>query len=94
MQTATRRLVADATCPPRTLAGFVYRDPAGWDVWVAQSDVARCRLETATRAHPLAAFGRARRLDAPIAAVEFHHRHPLPGVRYVPWDARSLSEVR
>lgn len=93
VQTATRRIVADATCAPHTLAGWAYRDPAGWDVWVAQSDVAGCRLETATRAHPLAAFGPTRRLDAPIAAIEFHHRRPLPGVRYVPWDATSLADA-
>lgn len=93
VRTATRLVVADAACDPRTLAGWAYRDPAGWDVWVAQSDVATCRLETATRPHPLAPFGVPRRLDAAVAAVEFHHRQPLPGVRYVPWNARCLEEV-
>ncbi len=94
VETATRRVVADATCDPRTLAGWAYRDPAGWDVYVAQSDVARCRIETAARPHRLGAFGPSRRLEASIAAVEFHHRRPLPGVRYVPWDATCLEETR
>ena len=32
----------DARLDPATFAGYVYRDPSGFDVYVAQSDVARC----------------------------------------------------
>jgi hypothetical protein len=89
----TRVVDAVAVCDPATLAGFVYRDPAGWDVHVAQSDVARCELTLRTRAHPLAGWGAAERLVGGPAAVEFHHPDPLPGVRYVAWDATAPKEI-
>ncbi len=82
-----RSITAHAWCDPRTLAGWVYRDPSGFDLHVAQSDVASCEVELRTRAHPFAAWGPARRLTARhAAALEFHHPEPLPGVRYVAWD--------
>jgi hypothetical protein len=84
---ATRRLDAVASCDPRTLAGYVYRDPAGWDVHVAQSDVAVCEIELRLRPHPFAPWGAPRRLVGERAAVEFHRPEPLPDVRYLPWDA-------
>ncbi len=89
---ATRSLRAEAWCDPRTLAGWVYRDPAGWDVHVAQSDVASVALEIRRRAHPLAAWGAARRLVCTEgAALEFHAPEPLSGVRYLDWDATALE---
>ena len=88
----TRIIEAVAECDPRTLAGYVYRDPAGWDVHVAQSDVARCTVTLRQRAHPLASWRERRFVGAP-AAVEFHHPDPLPGVRYVAWDDTAPSEV-
>jgi hypothetical protein len=90
---ARRLLEAVAECDPATLAGYVYRDPAGWDVHVAQSDVARCEVTLRTRAHPLASWGAPRRFVGTGAAVEFHHPEPLPGVRYVAWDATSPGEA-
>ena len=85
---ATRSLRAEAWCDPRTLAGYVYRDPAGWDVHVAQSDVASVTLELRRRPHPLAAWRSARRLTCTEgAALELHAPEPLPGVRYLGWDA-------
>lgn len=89
-QSLRTRIVAEAACDPQTLAGYVYRDPAGGDVHVAQSDVASCSLEIATRSSPFGAWQTAQRLTGPLAAVEFHHPEPLPGVRYVPWDATSV----
>src|SRR6185295_16651890 len=78
---------AHASCDPATLAGWVYRDPAGWDVHVAQSDVATCTLELLERPHPLAPWTPVRRLVAPEgAALEFHAPEPLPGVTYAGWD--------
>jgi len=72
-----------AWCDPRTLAGWVYRDPRGWDVHVAQSDVASCTVEVRAR-------GEVRRLASTSgAAVEFHAPEPLPGVRYLAWDATA-----
>jgi len=89
---ATRSLRAEAWCDPRTLAGYVYRDPAGWDVHVAQSDVASVALELRRRTHPLAPWGPARRLTCTEgAALELHAQEPLPGVRYVGWDATGLE---
>jgi hypothetical protein len=86
----TRAVHAVAWCDPRTLAGWVYRDPRGWDVHVAQSDLASCTLELRTRAHPLAPWRPAHRLECrEAAALELHAPEPLPGVRYVPWDATA-----
>ena len=88
---ATRAVRARAWCDLRTLVGYVYRDPAGWDVHVAQSDVASCEVELVTRAHPLARWRPAGRLSSPhAAALEFHAPEPLPGVRYIPWDATHV----
>jgi len=89
-RSATREARATAWCDPRTLAGWVYRDPQGWDVHVAQSDLASCTLDVRRRAHPLAPWGRSRRLECrEAAALEFHAPEPLPGVRYVGWDATA-----
>jgi len=85
---ATSALVGSGWCEPRSLVGYVYRDPAGWDVYVAQSDVASCALERFERRHPLAAWRSAGRLTAEHgAALEFHAPEPLPGVSYLAWDA-------
>ncbi|HXJ33643.1 MAG TPA: hypothetical protein VMS22_06325 [Candidatus Eisenbacteria bacterium] len=82
-----------ARCDPRTLAGYVYRDPAGWDVHVAQSDVARIDLTLRTRSYPWSSWGAPRRFTG-RGAVELHHPEPLPGVRYVAWDDTVAKEVR
>ena len=88
LTSATREIVATAHATPDTFAGYVYRDPAGWDVHVAQSDIATCELTLRHRPHPFAPWGPARRLTARHgAALEFHAPEPLPGVRYIPWDA-------
>jgi hypothetical protein len=82
----TRALTARAWCDPRTLAAWDYRDPAGWDVHVAQSDVASCEVELLRRPHPLAGWRRVARLTAAHrAALEFHGPAPVPGVRYLAW---------
>jgi hypothetical protein len=83
-----RALTARAWCDPRTLAAWDYRDPSGFDVHVAQSDVASCEVELLARPNPLASWRRTTRLTARhAAALEFHGPEPLPGVRYLPWDA-------
>ena len=84
------RIIAEAACDPRSLVGYVYRDPLGKDLFVAQSDVATCTVEVATRRHRFAPWQPRTRLTGPLAAVEFHQPIPLPGVRYVPWDATSV----
>jgi len=87
---ATRRLRATAWCDARTLVGYVYRDPAGSDLHVAQTDLASCTLEIGTRPHPLAAWRPHARLTCSGGgALEFHAPDPLPGVRYLGWDARA-----
>jgi hypothetical protein len=91
---STMRLIeATAECDPATLAGYVYRDPAGWDVHVAQSDVARCEVTLRTRFLPFGSWGAPRKFVGESAAVEFHHPEPLPGVRYVAWDGTAPREV-
>ncbi|MFP2924643.1 hypothetical protein ACLESO_05385 [Pyxidicoccus sp. 3LG] len=88
---ATVSMKGRAWCDPRTLAGFAYRDPKGWDVHVAQSDVATCEVELFTRAHPLAAWKPDGRLTSTVGAVEFHAPQPLEGVRYIEWDGTSVT---
>ncbi len=84
---ATSSVCVKAWADPRALAAWDYRDPAGWDVHVAQSDVASCAVELRTRPHPFAAWGPARILTCRhTAAIEFHAPEPLPGVRYLGWD--------
>ncbi|HVW28017.1 MAG TPA: hypothetical protein VHC69_21790 [Polyangiaceae bacterium] len=85
-----RKLELRAACDPRTLAGYVYRDPSGWDAYVAQSDVASCEADLFSRAHPFARWAKERSLTAEhAAALEFHSRTPIAGVRYVPWDIQE-----
>ncbi len=81
-----RRVDVRAWCDPRSLAGYVYRDPAGWDVHVAQSDVGSCRAEVFTRKHPWGEWRRSGEWTAEhSAALEFHSREGMPGVRYLGW---------
>ncbi len=87
---ATVAVRGRAWCEPRTLVGYVYRDPAGWDVHVAQSDVATCELQRFTRPHPFTAWRPAGRLTSTVGALEFHAPEPLEGVRYIGWDETSL----
>jgi hypothetical protein len=87
---ATRRLDVVAACDPVTLAGYVYRDPAGHDLHVAQSDVARVDGTLAVRTHRYTAWGPARPVVGVAAAIELHHRTPLPGVQYVAWGAVTV----
>ena len=84
------RIIAEAACHPASLVGYVYRDPSGKDLHVAQSDVATCMVEIRTRTHRFAPWRTRTRLTGPLAAVEFHQPDPLPGVAYVPWDATSV----
>ncbi|HJQ84238.1 MAG TPA: hypothetical protein VKA21_09195 [Candidatus Binatia bacterium] len=82
-----RRLRVVARCDPRTLVGWDYRDPAGWDVHVAQSDVASCTVDVEARSHPLAPWRAVRTLRCDGgAALELHGLEPLQGVRYLGWD--------
>jgi hypothetical protein len=84
---ATSSVRVKAWAEARTLAAWDYRDPAGWDVHVAQSDVASCAVELRTRPHPFATWGPPRTLTCRhAAAIEFHAPEPIPGVRYLGWD--------
>ena len=75
---------ARAWCAPESLVGYVYRDPGGRELHVAQSDVASCEVEVVTRG------GRRRLTSRHTTAVEFHAPEPLPGVRYIAWDAETV----
>jgi hypothetical protein len=89
---ATVAVRGRAWCDPRTLVGYAYRDPEGWDVHVAQSDVADCELELFRRPHPLAAWRPERKLTSAVAALEFHGPERLEGVRSIEWDGTVLPE--
>ena len=89
--TATRSVTATAWADPRSLVGYVYRDPSGFDLYVAQSDVASCAVETHVRPHAFAPWRTDVRLTSEqAAAVEFHGPEPLAGVRYIAWDATTV----
>lgn len=82
----------DADCDMNTLVGYVYRDPGGMDLYVAQSDIASCEVRLFERPHPFASFQQTRTLTSTNgSAIEFHLPEPLEGVRYMGWDETSLS---
>ncbi len=85
---ARHTIAARAWCAPESLVGYVYRDPDGRELHVAQSDVASCEVEVVTPG------GRRRLTSRHTTAVEFHAPEPLPGVRYIPWDAETLPAAR
>jgi hypothetical protein len=91
---ATVSVRGRAWCDPRTLVGYAYRDPEGWDVHVAQSDVANCELEFFSRSHPYAAWKPdGKKLTSAVGALEFHGPEKLEGVRYVGWDDTVLPDL-
>jgi hypothetical protein len=91
-ETSLRQLRVRAWCEPRRLAGYVYRDPSGRELHVAQTDVGSCEVEIRSRPHPLARWVDTGRLtNRGSTAIEFHAPEPLPGVRYIAWDAERLA---
>lgn len=83
----------DAHCELNTLVGYVYRDPKGMDLYVAQSDIASCEVRLFERPHPMAPFRQTQTLTSRNgAAIEFHLTEPLPGVAYIGWDDTSLEK--
>ena len=86
-RTRRRALRGRAWCAPGTLAGYVYREPDGRELHVAQSDVASCELDLFRRAAPVGTWHHAGRWTSRhTTALEFHAPEPLPGVHYIPWD--------
>jgi hypothetical protein len=89
-ESATRAVRGRAWCEPDSLAGYVYRDPSGADLHVAQSDLASCELEILARAHPFRPWRPIAQLGCrQTAALEFHGPEALPGVRYIAWDGET-----
>ncbi len=82
------KIIARASCEVNTLIGYLYRDPSGTDIPVAQSDLGQCTLEIHRRAFPGLAWRKERELHAPQAALEFHGER-LPGVRYLEWTEEA-----
>lgn len=73
--------------PVESYAGWVYKNPAGRELHVAQSDIATCVVETYRRGHPLGKWKpQARLISRQRAAVELHGYAAIEGVRYVGWD--------
>ncbi len=89
----TRSLVARAWCEPSEMVGYVYRDPDGSDLYVAQSDIASCEVELHERSHPLASWRRGERFTCDrAAALELHGPEPVEGVRYIAWEAEHVDD--
>jgi 2-keto-4-pentenoate hydratase/2-oxohepta-3-ene-1,7-dioic acid hydratase in catechol pathway len=73
--------------PLDSYAGWVYRNTAGRELHVAQSDIATCVVESFRRSHPLGRWRPETRLiSRQGAAVELHGYSAIEGVRYVGWD--------
>lgn len=82
-----RAIEVDADCDMDTLVGYIYRDPKGMDLYVAQSDIASCEVRLFERPHPFALFQQIKTLTSTSgAAIEFHLPEPLEGIRYIGWD--------
>jgi 2-keto-4-pentenoate hydratase/2-oxohepta-3-ene-1,7-dioic acid hydratase in catechol pathway len=86
IRSASRRrlVIARATAAIDTFVGYVYRDPTGGEVHVAQSDLAACEIEVHERRGLL--LRPARRFRAPLAALEIHRPEPLEGVSYLAFE--------
>ena len=85
-----RALSARAWCAPESLVGYVYREPDGRELHVAQSDVASCEVNLFARPAARGPWRQAGRLTSRhTTVVEFHAPEPLPGIRYIPWDAEA-----
>ncbi|MGH8792832.1 MAG: hypothetical protein ACRDXX_09310 [Stackebrandtia sp.] len=78
------KIVARARCEPDTLIGYLYRDPSGVDIPVAQSDLGECELEIHRRDLPGRAWRKVRTVHSTSAALEFHGE-TVPGIRYLEW---------
>lgn len=88
-----RSIEVDADCDMNTLAGYVYRDPMGLDLYVAQSDIASCEVRLFERLHPFAAFRQTQKLTSVHgAAIEFHLPERLEGIDYIGWDETSVAK--
>jgi hypothetical protein len=86
-----RSIEVDADCDLNTLVGYVYRDPKGADLYVAQSDIASCEVRIFERSHPFRSFCQTRTLTSTNgSAIEFHLPEPLEGVHYIGWDETSV----
>lgn len=78
--------------PVETYAGWVYRNPSGHELHVAQSDIATCVVESFRRSHPLGKWRpESRLISRERAAVELHAYEAIEGVRYVGWDELELE---
>lgn len=77
-----------AFCDSKTMVGYVYRDPDGHDLYVAQSDLASVEVERFERVR-LRRQPKTRWSCAQEAALEIHGLEPLPGIDYIPWDATT-----
>ena len=94
-RSSLQSIEVNADCDMKTLVGYVYRDPGGQDLYVAQSDIADCEVRLYERPHLLASFRHTKTLTSTNgAALEFHLPQPLPGVRYIGWNETGLEPLR
>ncbi len=88
-----RTLTARAWADPAAFVGYVYRDPGGRDLYVAQSDIASCEVEFHHRRFPFGEWQRGERVTSHAgAALEIHGTDPVQGIAYIPWDADHLED--
>jgi len=91
-QLGNRRVCVRSWADPDEFVGYYYRDPAGRELAVAQSDIASCAVEVYSRRNRLARW-------APVAqmrsnqgsALEFHAPEEVAGIDYVPWTEPGID---
>jgi hypothetical protein len=75
-----------------TFAGWEFHHPTGNSLYVAQSDIATCMVETFERAHPFAAWQpRDVYQSQHRAALELHGAKPIEGISYIGWAQQDVT---
>jgi 2-keto-4-pentenoate hydratase/2-oxohepta-3-ene-1,7-dioic acid hydratase in catechol pathway len=76
--------------PLDTFAAWAYRNPSGNDLFVAQSDIASCVVESFRRRHPFAPWQPVGLVStARRSALELHGTKAIDGLPYVGWEETS-----
>ncbi len=86
--TSVRRAIRIRSYAPlETFAAWAFRNPSGKDLYVAQSDIASCTVESFERRHPFAPWHtKAIFSTRHRSALELHGVKPIDGLGYVGWN--------
>ncbi|HPH64981.1 MAG TPA: fumarylacetoacetate hydrolase family protein [Kofleriaceae bacterium] len=93
--TSVRRAIrVRSYAPLETFAAWAYRNPSGNDLYVAQSDIASCVVESFERRHPFAPWHpKAIVSTKHRSALELHGVNPIEGLSYVGWNDSEVPAL-